>query len=243
MYDDLHPHALGTGYDKMAGVWFSGLQAILPVADAGPDLDADEGNTVTLDGSGSDDPKGGNLSYKWQQTAGTAVVLSDDQAVQPTFTAPDVGPSGERLEFQLTVTDQDGFESTDTTGVNVHNPTSSSGGGGGGGGGGCFIGTAAYGPSPEFNVKVLRQFRDRFLLTSYPGELFVDLYYNYSAPVAHFITKHSNLKLLLRWTLMPLLGISWLALNLGPVFSSALLIFIVALAASGVLTRLKQRRA
>ena len=35
MWDDVHPFE--TGYEKMAEVWFSGLQAILPVADAGSD--------------------------------------------------------------------------------------------------------------------------------------------------------------------------------------------------------------
>jgi hypothetical protein len=144
------------------------------------------------------------------------------------------------LFFQLTVTDQDGFESIDMMSVDVDNPTSSSGGGGGGG---CFIATAAYGSSLESHDKVMRQFRDRSLLTNYPGEVFVDLYYTYSPPVADFINKHPNLKLLVRWTLMPLLGLSWLALNLGPVYSSAFLIFIIAFAASDMLTRLKKRRA
>jgi len=191
MWNLLHPFETGPGYEKMADLWFSGLQEILPVADAGPNQSADEGNIVTLDGSGSDDPKNGILLYQWQQTTGTAVVF-DEQAVQPTFTAPDVGPSGERLEFQLTVTDVDGFESIDTTSVNVHNPTSSSGGGGGGGGG-CFIATAAYGSSLESHVKVLRQFRDRFLLTNYLGKVFIDLYYTYySPPVAEYTTNPQN---------------------------------------------------
>jgi hypothetical protein len=37
MNDLLHPYAFGTGYDKMADVWFAGLLQILPVADAGLD--------------------------------------------------------------------------------------------------------------------------------------------------------------------------------------------------------------
>jgi hypothetical protein len=136
----------------MADVWWlSGLITILPVADAGPDLDADEGSIVTLDGSGSVDPKGDSLSYQWEQTSGPNVLLSDDQAENPTFTAPDVGSTGDTLTFKLTVTDEGVLDSTDTTSVDVNNPNSG-GGGGGGGGGGCFIATAAYGSVTASNV-------------------------------------------------------------------------------------------
>ena len=97
--------------------WFSSLQQILPVADAGPDQSVDGFETVTLDGSGSTDPKighGNNLSYKWEQTAGTPVLLSDDTAVQPTFDMPAAGANGGILSFMLTVTDEDELISTDT---------------------------------------------------------------------------------------------------------------------------------
>ena len=90
-----------------------------PVADAGPDQTVDEGVTVTLDGSNSSDPDGDISSYFWEQTGGLSVTLSDSSAVQPTFTAPDVGSSGESLSFQLTVTDSGGRQSTATCIVNV----------------------------------------------------------------------------------------------------------------------------
>ena len=115
MWDDIHPFA--TGYAKMANLWFSALQQILPLADAGPDQSVDKFETVTLDGSGSTDPKvghGNNLSYKWEQTAGTPVLLSDDTAVQPTFDMPAAGANGGILSFMLTVTDEDELISTDT---------------------------------------------------------------------------------------------------------------------------------
>ncbi|MCG7852812.1 MAG: hypothetical protein MIO92_09845, partial [Methanosarcinaceae archaeon] len=86
---------------------------------------------------------------------------------------------------------------------------------GGGGGGGCFIATAAYGSLVEPHVKILRDFRDRFLTTNTVGKSFVNLYYKYSPPLANFIAKHDNLRMIVRMILFPLIGISWVALKLG----------------------------
>ncbi len=85
----------------------------------------------------------------------------------------------------------------------------------GGGGGGCFIATAAYGSLVEPHVKILRDFRDRFLTTNTVGKSFVNLYYKYSPPFANFIARHDNLRMIVRMTLFPLVGISWVALKLG----------------------------
>ncbi|MCK4304505.1 MAG: PD40 domain-containing protein, partial [Candidatus Eisenbacteria sp.] len=90
-----------------------------PTADAGPDQTVNEGDTVTLDASNSSDPDDGIASYQWTQTAGPPVTLSNPTAVQPTFIAPNVGPDGESLTFQLTVTDNGGLQATDTCIVNV----------------------------------------------------------------------------------------------------------------------------
>lgn len=69
----------------------------------------ENGSTVTLTGTGT--PKAGgniNLSYRWQQTAGTNVTLSSTNSTQATFTAP----NGSRMTFKLTVTDSDGFSAS-----------------------------------------------------------------------------------------------------------------------------------
>ena len=82
---------------------------------------------------------------------------------------------------------------------------------------GCFIATAAYGSIMEPHVQVLRDFRDRFLSTNAIGKGFLHLYYTYSPPVADFIRQHDGLRFIIRWTLMPFVGISWLYLSIGAI--------------------------
>ena len=102
-----------------------------PLADAGPDRNVQEGALVMLDGSNSIDPDNDITSYLWEQTAGTPVSLSNTSAVQPTFTAPDVGAGGESLTFRLTVTDSEGQQGTDICIVNIsavnHPPVANAG--------------------------------------------------------------------------------------------------------------------
>lgn len=80
--------------------------------------------------------------------------------------------------------------------------------------GGCFIATAAYGSYEERHVILLRQFRDRYLLTNSMGSAFVALYYKTSPPIAQFIVDHPWLKPVVRTGLLPLIAFAWLSLNL-----------------------------
>ena len=95
--------------------------------------------------------------------------------------------------------------------------SSSSGGGGegdgGGGGGGCFIATAAFGSPMAGQVEILRQFRDRYLLTNAPGQKFVAWYYRNGPAAANYIKDKPLIKAAVRMALYPLIGFSLLLIN------------------------------
>jgi List-Bact-rpt repeat protein/Big-like domain-containing protein len=84
-----------------------------------------------------------------------------------------------------------------------------------GGGGGCFIATAAFGSKFEKHVQLLRRFRDLYLMPNNIGRAFVRAYYKYSPPIADVIAKHDTLRMMVRWGLAPLIGVSWMLLHLG----------------------------
>ncbi|MGD9243533.1 MAG: PKD domain-containing protein [Desulfobacterales bacterium] len=90
-----------------------------PNADAGPNQTVNEGQNVFLNGSNSTDPDDGIASVHWVQIGEPAVNLSDPNAEQPTFTAPDVRTEGAALTFELTVADYNGVQSKDSCVVNV----------------------------------------------------------------------------------------------------------------------------
>ncbi len=69
--------------------------------------------------------------------------------------------------------------------------------------GNCFIATAAYGSYDDFDVWVLRQFRNKVLLKSDAGRWFVRTYYRLSPPIARFIAGHDALRAMVRIVLKP----------------------------------------
>jgi hypothetical protein len=105
---ELGPHRIevtGSAPDSSArtlvfDIWVISINSP-PLADAGADGSAKEGDVVTLDGSGSSDPDGDALEYSWTQLEGTAVTLSSGSAAKPTFSVPDEGT----YRFALEVSD------------------------------------------------------------------------------------------------------------------------------------------
>ena len=92
------------------------------------------------------------------------------------------------------------------------------------------------------HVKVLREFRDRFLLTNPIGRCFVDMYYTCSPPVADFIAKHANLRAMVRVSLLPVVAVSWVALNLGPVPALAFMLLLLAFISATVVVLFRKIR-
>ena len=116
---------------------------------------------------------------------------------------------------------------------------------GGGGGSGCFIATAAYGSQVEPHVEVLRKFRDAYLMHSKWGQALVRAYYRYSPPIADFIAVHDALRTVVRWILLPAVGVIWIALHFGPWLTVAfmgLLLGLMTLTWAVAVTRMHPRR-
>ena len=130
---------------------------------------------------------------------------------------------------------------TDSLSSSSSSGNKSESGGGGGGGGGCFIATAAFGSPAEKHVRILRDFRDRFLLTNATGRKLVAFYYRTSPPVADAIRGSSILRATVRVVLMPAIGMTYMALYFGPVF--AIMLFCgIAMAGAFLIHTVRFRR-
>lgn len=146
-----------------------------------------------------------SLINGWQNFTDLGYAIFSDDKTSLTLTLTDGG-----------VGDADGVEN----GVIV-DPSGPSGSSGGvtvdSSGGGCFIATAAYGSPLDKHVDILRRLRDNILLPTKWGQGFAKAYYRYSPPVADFIRDHDTARLMARWSLLPVVGLSWVALQIGAV--------------------------
>ena len=104
----------------------------------------------------------------------------------------------------------------------------------------CFIATAVYGSPLHPHVKILQEFRDKFLIPSKLGHKFVSLYYKYSPPIAEFITKHKALRIIVRLWLLPAVALGYLMVHLGPIKTA--IIFALTFIAPFLFFRIYRRK-
>ena len=94
------------------------LDDSVPVADAGADVEAYGGTTVELNASNSSAAGGSIATYQWQQIHGREVAVSGASSALASFIAPDIGEDSVLL-FELTVTNTNGANDTDTIAITV----------------------------------------------------------------------------------------------------------------------------
>jgi len=80
----------------------------------------------------------------------------------------------------------------------------------------CFIATAAYGTPMAKEIEILREFRDKYLMTNPVGKGLEEFYYRVSPPIAKFIIEHPTLKPIVRAGLVPAVAMSTVVVNTTP---------------------------
>jgi hypothetical protein len=91
----------------------------------------------------------------------------------------------------------------------------------------------------EEAIGILRIFRDQFLLTNSVGKSLAEFYYRLSPKAAEFITQHQSLKPLVCLGILPIIGVSWMALSFGP---ALIIVFLLAVSFLSISVILGWRR-
>ena len=105
----------------------------------------------------------------------------------------------------------------------------------------CFIATAAYGTPMAEEIQILREFRDKYLLTNPVGQALADLYYGVSPPIAEFITEHPSLKPIVRTGLVPAVTMGTVAVNTTPAEKAAIAALLVLISVALAIWAIRRR--
>src|SRR5690606_14463343 len=89
----------------------------------------------------------------------------------------------------------------------------------------CFISTAAFGSSLAPQVQTLRDFRNRYLLTSNLGRKLNLLYYSWGSKWSRWLNSHDQFKPVVRAALYPAVWYAKLSLHTNRPVASLLAIF------------------
>jgi len=239
------------------------LQLASPCIDAGKysdDLVEDfEGDLRGYDGT--DEPRGDGSDYDigadeyadtdadglpdWTETNTGVHVDETDTGTDPDNPDTDGDGLDDGEEINATLTDPNNVDSDDdgfTDGDEVSRGTDPLDPDSfpvlrGGSGEPCFIATAAYGTASARDVCLLREFRDRYLLTNRAGAALVRAYYRLSPPVARFVAGYEPARSVARACLVPLVGLALMALN----YSGALTASMVTCIGYAVLVAWRRR--
>nr|HID59870.1 hypothetical protein [Desulfobacterales bacterium] len=160
-----------------------------------------------------------------------------------TLRIPAVRASGERLASSTSISTSSSSEEQPPPppggGAGYSSGSDSSGEASlGGSGGGCFIATAAYGSPLHPCVKILREFRDIYLIPHSLGKKLVMLYYRYSPPMASLIDHNPFLRYVTCIGLLPFIGFATLLVFVGP-FGAVIFLLSLFLAGSWLVRRMK----
>ena len=106
----------------------------------------------------------------------------------------------------------------------------------------CFIATAAYGYYAAPEVQALRDFRDRYLMTSTPGRAFVAWYYRHGPAGAALLNAHPVYKPVVRAALMPAVGAALFMTRTSTVAKGGVLFLLLGAALAILLFRKRPSR-
>jgi YVTN family beta-propeller protein len=102
----------------------------------------------------------------------------------------------------------------------------------------CFFVTVAYGSPFNRHIRIIRGFRDRYLMSNALGKAFVDIYYALSPKAAHFISRHDSMRTSLQFALIPLVWLCWLSLNINQTSTIAFILLLLVLSYAAFLKNL-----
>jgi hypothetical protein len=107
--------------------------------------------------------------------------------------------------------------------------------------GGCFIATSAFGSADRAEVRILRDFRDRYLLPTAPGRAFVAAYYRASPTLSRRLDARPAWKPWVRAALAPAVAAALVAVGSNTAEKCALVGLLAALAALRMQRRRRER--
>jgi len=178
--------------------------------------------TISTSTGGTTNPSPGDYTYD----EGTEVTITAIPESGYEFSSWSGDASGAANPIAITMDEDKSVKANFTA---ISSGDGDGDGGGDGKKGGCFIVTAAYGSALHPHLDILRDFRDRYLMSSKLGRKIIDLYYEYSPFAADFIAKHKVLRVAVRINLLPLIAFSYSMTHFGPIITLVMLVFVFVL--------------